>query len=42
MMAEAQAERSGLRRQPTNLPSMSLATMTLAVRTALEVTLAAD
>lgn len=42
MMAQAQAERSTLRRQPTNLPSMSLATMSKAVRIALEVTLASD
>jgi pyroglutamyl-peptidase len=39
MLALMQAERSLLRRQPTNLPSMSLATMSTAVRIALEVTL---
>lgn len=42
MMAQAQAERSTLRRQPTNLPSMGLATMSEAVRIALEVTLVSD
>ncbi len=39
MMARMQTERSVQRRQPTDLPSMSLATMSLAVRIALEVTL---
>ena len=40
MIARMQAERSVERRQPANLPSMSLATMSRAVRIALEVTLA--
>jgi pyroglutamyl-peptidase len=39
MIADMQAERSLERRQPANLPSMGLATMTEAVRIALEVTL---
>ena len=39
MMARMQKERSVQQRQPTDLPSMSLATMSLAVRIALEVTL---
>jgi pyroglutamyl-peptidase len=39
MIAEMQAERSLERRQPANLPSIGLATMTEAVRIALEMTL---
>lgn len=39
IIAQMQTERSLERRQPANLPSMSLATMSQAVRIALEVTL---